>query len=118
MLWCDNIGALALASNPVYHTRTKHIEVKYHIVREKVVNKDIIAKFISTHDQLADIFTKGLTSARFSLLHDKLQVVEPSFSLRGAARDKPSIQEFESSTKSPTHLQLPDQPQHSNSNLG
>jgi transposase InsO family protein len=74
-IWCDNIGALALASNPVYHARTKHIEVDYHFVREKVVNKDILVKFISTHDQLADVFTKGLTSARFCFLRNKLKVV-------------------------------------------
>jgi hypothetical protein len=40
-IWCDNIGALALASNPIYLARTKHIEVDYHFVREKVINKDI-----------------------------------------------------------------------------
>jgi len=51
-LWCDNIGALALTSNPVYHARTKHVEVDYHFIREKVVNSDILVKFLSTHDQL------------------------------------------------------------------
>jgi hypothetical protein len=40
-LWRDKLGALALASNPVYHARTKHIEVNYHFIREKVVNKDV-----------------------------------------------------------------------------
>jgi hypothetical protein len=61
VLWCDNISALALASNPVFHARTKHIEVDYHFVREKVLNRDILIKFISTSDQVADIFTKGLS---------------------------------------------------------
>jgi hypothetical protein len=63
VLWCDNVSALALASNPVFHVRTKHIEVDYHFVREKVLNRDILLKFISTHDQVADLFTKGLPSA-------------------------------------------------------
>lgn len=49
-LWCDNIGTLALASNPVYHACTKHIEADYHFIREKVVNLDILVKFLSTHD--------------------------------------------------------------------
>jgi hypothetical protein len=40
-LWCDNIRALALASNPIYHVRTKHIEVDYHFIREKILNGDI-----------------------------------------------------------------------------
>jgi hypothetical protein len=83
-LWCDNIGALALASNPVYHARTKHIEVDYHFIREKVLNGDISIKYISTHDQLADIFTKGLSSARFSFLRDKLMVCSVPISLWGA----------------------------------
>jgi hypothetical protein len=49
MLWCDNVNTLTLASNPVFHTRTKHIEVDYHFVSEKVINGDILIKFISTH---------------------------------------------------------------------
>jgi hypothetical protein len=61
-LWCDNMGALALASNPIYHARTKHIEVDYHFIREKILHKDMLASYISTEDQSADIFTKGLTS--------------------------------------------------------
>lgn len=57
ILWCDNISALALASNLVFHSRTKHIEVDYHFNREKVLNRDILLKFISTHDQVVDLFT-------------------------------------------------------------
>jgi hypothetical protein len=67
-LWCDNIGALALASNPIYHAKTKHIEVDHHFIREKVLNGDIFIKYVSTHDQLADVFTKGLSSTCFSFL--------------------------------------------------
>jgi hypothetical protein len=60
ILWCNNLGAIALASNQVYHARTKHIEVDYHFIREKVVNKDVITRYLSTLDQIVDIFTKGL----------------------------------------------------------
>ncbi|RVW79312.1 Retrovirus-related Pol polyprotein from transposon RE1 [Vitis vinifera] len=61
-IWCDNSGALALASNPVFHARTKHIEVDFHFIREKVANRDISLQFIGSYDQPADIFTKGLKS--------------------------------------------------------
>jgi hypothetical protein len=89
VLWCDNVSALALASNPVFHARTKHIEVDYHFIREKVLNRDIILKFISTLDQVADVFTKGLPSPRFLYLRSKLLVVSPPISLRGAVNVSP-----------------------------
>jgi hypothetical protein len=89
VLWCDNLSALALASNPVFHARTKHIEVDYHFVREKVMNRDVLIKFISTNDQVADVFTKGLTSSRFLSLKSKLRVVPPPISLRGGVKGKP-----------------------------
>jgi hypothetical protein len=83
VLWCDNISALALASNPVFHARTKHIEVDYHFIREKVLNRDILLKFISTQDQVADLFAKGLSSAQFLFLKSKLLVVPTPINLRG-----------------------------------
>ena len=48
VIWCDNISALALASNLIFHARSKHIEVGYHFVREKVAHRDIILEHIST----------------------------------------------------------------------
>lgn len=81
-LWCDNISTLALASNPIFHARTKHIEVDYHYIREKGLSKELKVNFISTHDQLVDIFTKGLSSPKFPDLAFKLMGV-PSISLRG-----------------------------------
>ena len=58
VIWCDNIGAISLASNPIFHPQTKHIEVNYHYLREKVMRKELVVWFISTIDQLEDIFTK------------------------------------------------------------
>ena len=82
-LSCNNLGALALASNPIYHACIKHIEVDYHFIYEKVVNKDEITRYLPTPDQLADISTKGLTTNIFLFLHDKLRVCSPPISLQG-----------------------------------
>uniref|UniRef100_A0A2N9G021 Integrase catalytic domain-containing protein n=1 Tax=Fagus sylvatica TaxID=28930 RepID=A0A2N9G021_FAGSY len=77
ILWCDNVSALAIASNPVFHAHTKHIEVDFHFVRERVLRKDLAVKFVSTVDQLADIFTKSLPTQRFIDLQRNLTVSVP-----------------------------------------
>jgi hypothetical protein len=82
-IWCDNTNAIALASNPVFHSRTKHIEVDYHFVRERVVRGDLHLHFISTEDQLADLFTKPLSTPRFLKLTSKLMFSAPTHSLEG-----------------------------------
>lgn len=86
VLWCDNVSSLALASNPVFHARTKHLEVDYHYVREKVIRGELQVRYISTKDQVADIFTKGLSRQRFTGLQYKLMVRDPTISLRGCVR--------------------------------
>jgi hypothetical protein len=90
-IWCDNSGGIALASNPIFHARTKHIEVDVHFVREKVLNRDIQIHHLSTLEQVADIFTKGHTAARFCFLRNKLMVLPP-MSLQGGVKSKPEGQ--------------------------
>ncbi|XP_019173479.1 PREDICTED: uncharacterized protein LOC109169035 [Ipomoea nil] len=63
-LWCDNLGATYLCANPVFHARTKHVEIDYHFVRDKVASGDFVVNYVSTTDQLADIFTKPLPAPR------------------------------------------------------
>jgi len=62
VLWCDNLGATYLSANPIFHARTKHIEIDYHFVRERVADKKLHIRFISTGDQIADGLTKPLVS--------------------------------------------------------
>uniref|UniRef100_A0A2N9IT58 Integrase catalytic domain-containing protein n=1 Tax=Fagus sylvatica TaxID=28930 RepID=A0A2N9IT58_FAGSY len=64
-LHCDNQSAIRLAENPEFHARTKHVEVHYHFVREKVLEGKIKMYQTKTENQVADIFTKGLNTAKF-----------------------------------------------------
>jgi histone deacetylase 1/2 len=85
-IWCDNIGAIALASNPVFHARTKHVEIDYHFIREKVCNNDVKVQHVSTVDQIADVFTKGQTAQWFQYLTNKLMVCKNPINSRGGVR--------------------------------
>jgi histone deacetylase 1/2 len=74
-LWCDNIGAKYLSSNPVFHARTKHIEVDYHFVRERVAMKLLNIEYVSTKDQVADGFTKPLPVRQLEMFKHNLNLV-------------------------------------------
>jgi len=76
ILWCDNLGATYLSANPVFHTRTKHIEVDFHFVRERVSQKQLEIKFISSNDQVADIFTKPLPDPAFQWCKRNLNLLD------------------------------------------
>lgn len=67
-IFCDNTSAIAISQNPVLHSRTKHIDIRYHFIRDHVMKGDIELHFISTDEQLADIFTKPLDETRFKYL--------------------------------------------------
>lgn len=74
-LYCDNMSSIRLASNPVFHARTKHIEVHYHFIREKVLQEEIDLIKVDTNEQLADIFTKALPKAKFEFIREQLGLV-------------------------------------------
>jgi len=76
-IWCDNLGATYLSANSIFHARTKHVEVDYHFICDRVVKNKIQICFISSKDQLVDVITKLLPHFAFAFLRSKLHVVHP-----------------------------------------
>lgn len=83
LLLCDNLSATYLATNPVLHNRTKHIEIDHHFIREKVACKQLCVRYVPSENQLADIVTKALPSPRFFNLKTKLTVALAPRALKG-----------------------------------
>ena len=77
-LFCDNESAIKIANNPVQHSKTKHIEIRHHFLRDHVVKEDIDIIHVNTEEQLADIFTKPLDEKRFCKLRCELNILESS----------------------------------------
>ncbi|GJT52728.1 hypothetical protein Tco_0978885 [Tanacetum coccineum] len=71
-MYCDNKSAIALCCNNVQHSRSKHIDIRFHFIKEQVENGVVELYFVNTEYQLADIFTKALCRERINFLIDKL----------------------------------------------
>ncbi|KAH9687881.1 Integrase catalytic domain-containing protein [Citrus sinensis] len=101
MLLTDSTSAAAIATNPVLHSKTKHIEINIHFFRDKVEKKEIEITFVSSSDQTADVLTKPLTYSKFSFFRNKLKVSSRDLSLR---RDVKLENEAEPGS---THMGIP-----------
>ena len=75
-IFCDNTSAIAISNNPVLHQRTKHIDIRYHFIRDHISNGEIKLHFIPTEYQLADIFTKPLDEPTFTRLKAELGMLD------------------------------------------
>ncbi|GKF29598.1 hypothetical protein Tco_0095940, partial [Tanacetum coccineum] len=67
-IYCDSKSAIAISCNPVQHSKTKHIDIRYHFIKEHVEKGTVEIYFVGTKYQLADLFTKALPKERFKYL--------------------------------------------------
>jgi hypothetical protein len=83
VIYCDNINSILLANNPMYHSRTKHIEVYYHFIREKVLAREINLIHVNSKDQVTDIFTMALGTDKLRNCFQMFGVLKMHLSSRG-----------------------------------
>jgi hypothetical protein len=67
-IYCDNTSTINISNNPVMHSKTKHIPIKYHFLREQVAEKNIRVEYVGTKEQVVDIFTKPLPREAFEYI--------------------------------------------------
>jgi hypothetical protein len=81
-LYCDNLSAINISKNPIQHSRTKHIDIRHHFIRDLVEENIVTLKHVATEEQIADIFTKALDAKQFEKLRGKLGfLIKPSLLL-------------------------------------
>ena len=73
-LYCDNLSAINISKNPIQHSRTKHIDIRHHFIRDLVEENIVTLEHVTTEGQIADIFTKALDATQFERLGGKLGI--------------------------------------------
>jgi hypothetical protein len=79
VIHCDNQSCIKLSENPVFHDRSKHIEIRFHFIRDCVQKGTVKLQYVPTGEQVADILTKALMKGKFIFFRDKLGVVQNTF---------------------------------------
>jgi hypothetical protein len=74
-IYCDNKSAISISKNPMMHSKTKHIPIKYHFLQEQVAENNIRVEYVGTKEQVAYIFTKPLPWEAFEYLRQRLRVI-------------------------------------------
>ena len=75
VVYCDNSSAIDISKNHIQHSKTKHIEIRYHFIRNLVERKIVCLEYIPTEHQNADIFTKSLDRSKFETLRQVIGVI-------------------------------------------
>jgi hypothetical protein len=72
---CDNQSCIKLSENPMFHDRSKHIEIRYHYIRDMVQKGAVRLQYVATDEQVANVLTNPLSRTKFKYFRDKLDVV-------------------------------------------
>ena len=83
MILCDNQSCIKIKENPVFHDKSKHIEIRYHYIRDMVQRGAIMLQYVGTDEQVANVLTKPLSCVNFEYLQDKLGVVQKDLPQNG-----------------------------------
>ena len=81
-IFCDNKATISMTKNPAFHSRTKHIELRHHYIRDLVADEEIVLEYCNTDEQLADILTKALSKEKFCYFRQLLGIC--NFESRGS----------------------------------
>lgn len=81
-VFCDNRATIAMTKNPTFHSRTKHIDIQHHYIRDLFARKEIVLKQCSTNEQVADVLTKSLSKVKHGFF--RLQMGVTTFEARGS----------------------------------
>lgn len=74
VIYCDNSSAISITKNPTMHGRTKHIDTRFHFIRDLVSSGALNVQYCKTNEQIADVFTKALPTHKFNYFRDELGV--------------------------------------------